>query len=309
MEQLAHGIESEYGKLENPSGIEDVLAQAEIIQALMKSVMKPNIHYGNIPGFGHKPSLYKAGAEKILSAFNIVVQPDVIDLSSDTEIRYRVAAKGYSNGQCVGCGAGECSTDEERFKWRKAVCDEEWNEALEEHRRIKWFKDRNRNWQIVSFKQVRNESADQANTVLKIAKKRAMIDLCLTATAASDLFAQDLEDLTPNSFEPAGDGASGGNEPVQSNTIPMPQRRPQPANGADGDMAIEDMISRVATKPLQNGGIKYGIQTTGHGWFSSFKDEHGNIAQQAQQLGCAVRIEYVVKGAFKNIKSIALRSA
>ena len=309
MDQIAQGIESEYGKLENPSGIDDVIVQAEIIQDLMKSMMKPNIHYGNIPGFGNKPSLYKAGAEKILSAFNIVVQPDVIDLSSETEIRYRVAAKGYSNGRFVGGGVGECSSNEERLKWRRAVCDDEWNETPEEHRRIKWYKDRNRNRQIVTFKQVRTESADQANTVLKIAKKRALIDLCLTATAASDLFAQDLEDLTPESIGPAGDGTSKGNEPAHSNITPMPQRKPQPASGADGDTVIEDVISRVATKPLQNGGIKYGIETAGHGWFSSFKEEDGNIAQQAQQLGCPVRIDYVVNGSFKNIKNITVKSA
>ena len=36
------------------------------------------------------------------------------------------------------------------------------------------------------------------NTVLKMAKKRAMVDAVLTATAASDLFAQDLEDIAEN---------------------------------------------------------------------------------------------------------------
>jgi hypothetical protein len=38
--------------------------------------------------------------------------------------------------------------------------------------------------------------ADTYNTVLKMAKKRALIDATLTATAASDIFTQDLEDLS-----------------------------------------------------------------------------------------------------------------
>ena len=37
--------------------------------------------------------------------------------------------------------------------------------------------------------------ADHYNTVLKMAKKRALVDAVLTTTAASDIFAQDLEDL------------------------------------------------------------------------------------------------------------------
>ncbi len=40
--------------------------------------------------------------------------------------------------------------------------------------------------------------ADDYNTVLKMAKKRALVDAVLTATAASDIFTQDLEDITAN---------------------------------------------------------------------------------------------------------------
>ena len=40
--------------------------------------------------------------------------------------------------------------------------------------------------------------ADHYNTVLKMAKKRALVDAVLTATAASDIFTQDLEDITAN---------------------------------------------------------------------------------------------------------------
>jgi hypothetical protein len=40
--------------------------------------------------------------------------------------------------------------------------------------------------------------ADYFNTVLKIAKKRAHVDAILTATAASDIFTQDAEDIREN---------------------------------------------------------------------------------------------------------------
>ncbi|MGA9670643.1 MAG: hypothetical protein WBQ94_15640 [Terracidiphilus sp.] len=43
--------------------------------------------------------------------------------------------------------------------------------------------------------QVRQEPADLANTILKMAKKRSQIDATLTVTGASSMFEQDLEDL------------------------------------------------------------------------------------------------------------------
>ena len=59
------------------------------------------------------------------------------------------------------------------------------------------------------MQQVRTNPADIANTVLKMAKKRAQIDLTLTATAASDCFTQDVEDL-PEELRDDERGRSGG---------------------------------------------------------------------------------------------------
>jgi hypothetical protein len=49
------------------------------------------------------------------------------------------------------------------------------------------------------------DPADQYNTVLKMAKKRAQVDCTLTACGASDLLSQDLEDLPPGSPQPQPD--------------------------------------------------------------------------------------------------------
>lgn len=282
--------------------VDEVRAQADLIQELMRSVMKADVHYGIIRGFGTKPSLYKPGAEKILAAFRIAVRPVVHDLSNDDEIRYRVIAKGYSSGQFVGGGVGECSTNEEKFKWRKAVCEEEWQDTPEDRRRVRWYKNRHDNWNLISAKQIRAESADQANTVLKIAKKRAMIDLCLTATAASDLFTQDIEDLEPRNH---ANGNGKGSRSVRPNgsSQPMPQRKNRPPEG-NGNSVV-DVVSRVVSKELENGGTKYGIKTEQNGWFSAFKAEVAEIAEQAQAQEMKVRIDFVVKGKYKNVKSIS----
>ncbi len=55
-------------------------------------------------------------------------------------------------------------------------------------------------WMIAKGgEKVENDNpADNYNTVLKMAKKRALVDAVLTATAASDIFTQDLEDITAN---------------------------------------------------------------------------------------------------------------
>lgn len=173
----------------------DVRQHVNLIQQVMQGVMKKDTHYGVIPGC-KQPSLYKAGAEVLLTTFRIAVVPEVDDLSTPDEIRYRVRAKGIHQGTgiVVGVGIGECSTSEDKYKWRKAVCDEEFENTPENRRRIKYGRD-------YKVKQVRTEPADLANTALKMAKKRAQIDLTLTSTGASDIFTQDIEDL-PEELQP-----------------------------------------------------------------------------------------------------------
>ena len=57
-----------------PLSADDIRAQINLIQEVMRGVMKVNIHFGTIPGTT-KPTLYKAGAEKLLSTFRIAVAP------------------------------------------------------------------------------------------------------------------------------------------------------------------------------------------------------------------------------------------
>jgi len=177
---------------QKPLTAKEIMANVQSIQQVMKDVMKDKVHYGVISGT-NKKTLYKAGSEKILATFHIAVDPEVIDLGTDDNIRYRVKCAGVlPSGQIVGYGVGEASTDEEKYMWRKAVCDEEYEDTPEDRRRIKYGK---YNYEIQKTKQIRTNPADLANTVLKMAKKRAQIDLTLTATAASDVFDQDLEDI------------------------------------------------------------------------------------------------------------------
>lgn len=126
--------------------------------------------------------------------FRIADRYEVSDLSANGVIRYRVNCIGEHQitGATLGSGLGECSTDEEKYRWRKAVCQEEFDATPETHRRLKFGRKQGGHYTV---QQIRTEPADLANTVLKMACKRAKIAMVLNVTAASDMFSQDLEDL------------------------------------------------------------------------------------------------------------------
>jgi len=170
-----------------------VVANVRLIQQVMADVMKKDTHYGIIPGC-KQPSLYKAGSEVLLTTFRIAVEPEVTNLSTTDEIRYlvRVVGRHQISGIVVGIGVGEASSSEDKYKWRNAVCDDEFELTPEDRKRIKYGRKQNG---FYKAKQVRTNPADLANTILKMAKKRAQVDMTLTATAASDIFTQDIEDL------------------------------------------------------------------------------------------------------------------
>lgn len=165
----------------------DIRHRVNTIQEVMNAVMKKDVHYGIIPGC-KKPSLYKPGSEVLLTTFQIATSIEVTDLSTDDCVRYQVRVIGTHapTGTLLGEGIGECSSNETKYKWRKAY-DDEWNATDENRRRITFGKYKD--------KQVRVEPADVANTILKMAKKRAQIDMTLTTTGASDCFEQDVEDM------------------------------------------------------------------------------------------------------------------
>jgi hypothetical protein len=204
----------------------EIRAQVNRVQEVMQAVMKKDTHYGTIPGC-KQPSLYKAGSEVLLSTFRIAVSLRVEDLSTPDEIRYRVYAIGthQATGIVMGEGAGECSSSEEKYKWRASICADEFNETPVDRRRVKYKKGgyEKGSWNknaIVRLEQIRTEPADVANTVLKMAKKRAQIDMTLTTTAASDCFTQDIEDL-PEELRESEDAQGAQNAEFARSVTPQ----------------------------------------------------------------------------------------
>lgn len=175
--------------------VSDVVRHVSAVQEVMRAVMKESVHYGLIPGAGDKPTLFKQGAEKLCLAFRVADDYRIEDLSTAEAARYRVTCIGIHQptGMVLGQGVGECSSAEEKYKWRKAVCKEEFEATPVNMRRIKYGRKGGGGYYTVE--QVRTEPADVANTILKMASKRAKVAMTLNVTAAGDMFSQDLEDL------------------------------------------------------------------------------------------------------------------
>jgi len=239
--------------VEGASSIASLRAQIQMIQHAMTEVMIEGTHYGKIPGTP-KPSLWKSGAEVLCAMFRIAPIFLTEDLSTADSVRYRVRCIGrhQTTGIDLGEGVGECSSDEQKFRWRSPVCDEEFASTPVDRRREKWM--RGGNGPYVQ-KQVRVECADVANTVLKIGAKRAHVSMVLNVLAASDCFAQDLEDL------PDGVLVEGDRKPAQrAGRRPSQPARPRANAGSsfatdaqvklmrarmnDAGMSAEDLCKR-----------------------------------------------------------------
>lgn len=200
---------------------QDVVSQIALIQSVMKSAMKQDEHYGIIPGCV-KPSLLKAGAEKLCLTFRLAPEYNTEERWLENNHYYcKVVCTlmQITSGQKWGEGIGSCSTLESKYRYRKSerVCPECGQEAIIKGKQeygggwLCWtkkggcgFKFGQIDERITSQQVSRVENVDIAdvyNTVLKIACKRALVAATLSVTAASDIFTQDIEDLQKTEFE------------------------------------------------------------------------------------------------------------
>ena len=241
----AGGVVAEYSAKE-------IRARIQLIQQVMKAVMQEGVHYGTIPGTP-KPSLWKPGAEVLCTTFRVAPSYRVEDLSDHDSIRYRVTCVGTHQVTLavLGEGMGECSSNEEKYRWRNAVCDEEFNDASEDRKRVKWQRGKEGAYQR---EMIRTEPADLANTILKMACKRAQIAMTINVTAASDIFTQDLEDIPPE-LRGGMEGDDRGNEPRQRGKPATQAPRARSSGNGGGGRCTEKQAAMVGRK-LDESGIR-----------------------------------------------------
>lgn len=200
-----------------------IRAQVNLIQEVMKGVMQEGQHYGKIPGCGEKPTLLKPGAEKLSMVFRLrpIINNDRdirIDLLENNHKEIHVYCHVLNmDGVELATGVGSCSTMESKFRYRGGhkiftgqPCPKEYWDAKKAGDREKIAKligvgmsvaknPETGAWEICELgeKMENQDIADVYNTVLKMAKKRAYVDGILSATGASDIFTQDIEDMNP----------------------------------------------------------------------------------------------------------------
>lgn len=236
-----------------------VVAHTLRVQEIMKAVMQPEIHYGVIPGTT-KNTLYKPGAELLCMSFHIAPSYAVDEARDGEDVRYRVTCRGVHQGSGITLaeGMGSCSSLEEKYKWRKTYNKKEWEAAPPDRRRVDfgYNKKERREYEIL---QVRTETADIENTLLKMACKRALIAMVLNAVAASDIFAQDLDNLSSKVRDMMVDDEGAGahedeREPVRSksgngNGHAAPASAPSDSAPVPAPDSMKRLIASKAASP------------------------------------------------------------
>ncbi len=155
-------------KMQNSVAIIDMV-EIQQVQATMnkisqfQQVIQKTLHQGHdfgvIPGTD-KPTLLKPGAEKILMMMGLQSEFEIVDSTRDFEkgfFQYQVRCKLLKGDMVITEGLGACNTRERKY--------------------------------------LKMDPYTMDNTVLKMAKKRALVDAALLVASLSDVFTQDLEDM------------------------------------------------------------------------------------------------------------------
>lgn len=216
-------VEQEQGLVTTQRGIltrDALVAAAEQRKLLGEYVAKQMVEgtdYGVIPGTKDK-SLLKPGAEKLVDIFRCTPKFAIVSKVEDFErglfaYTFRVRLFQRDAEAVLAEGYGSANSYEGRYRWRNAAkkCPRCGQEAIirgkEEYGGgwicfakkggcgSKWKDGDERIEKQETGKVVNDDVATLANTILKMAKKRALVDGAIALARVSDMFKQDMEDL------------------------------------------------------------------------------------------------------------------
>jgi hypothetical protein len=189
----------------NTSAMQALTAISQF-QQVVRQTLKDGYDYGVIPGV-NKPSLFKPGAEKINMLFRSNPKYEFLDRTADYEkglfiyeIRCTLYHSSAESGNLVEVpisqGVGSCNNKEKKFRYLN-VYESDLPKGVDKNTLVE-IKIRGKNGKPGYSKyQIENpDPCSLANTILKMAKKRAYIDATLQLAALSEIFTQDMEDLT-----------------------------------------------------------------------------------------------------------------
>jgi hypothetical protein len=277
------------------ASVSEIVVRAKLIDETYRRIMKRDVHYGVIPGTGNdKPTLLKAGAEKLASVFNLGAPNPVIDKivlpEGHREYQVTLNIKHYPSGRLVGSGVGVCSTMESKYRYRNTadyevtgeVIPRDYKERKSEYRKKGYVaKKVEGEWQWVkdgdSERSEHPDISDLYNTCLKMAKKRALIDGILTVTGASDIFTQDVEDFADLGEKPV----------VEVTTETKPQPKKYEVKSAEPWVGT---IKDVEEKKLPDGRTYYVVSLEGYDGDKTCMTMSEELAQEVAKTEGVVKL-------------------
>lgn len=254
--------------------VNGLLGQVALIQRVMKEVMKEGEHYGVIPGTD-KPTLLKPGAEKLALTFRLDPRYDIIEKVREKDfIAYTVKCTLFHiiSGQEIASGIGSCNSRETKYRYRMIQSEKKPSKeeaAILKAKGLGKWKKFGESWSWMD--RVENDNPwDQDNTLIKMACKRALVAATLNATAASDIFTQDLEDMPTEVAEPA---AAKQAEEQPQDDIPKfkPPETPNRQNETKPGAATEKQKKMLYAK-MREAGLSSAEAKDMFAWYTDGKD-------------------------------------
>lgn len=139
--------------------VQRTMTKIHAFQQVIQAAVVPGHDIGIIPGT-NKPSLLKPGAEKIVMMMGLSSRFEIMDKVEDYEkgfFSYNIRCILSRNEYDICEGVGNCNSRESKYS--------------------------------------KQDPFSVANTILKMAKKRAYVDAALSVASLSDVFTQDIEDM------------------------------------------------------------------------------------------------------------------
>jgi hypothetical protein len=193
--------------------------QRQLLAEYVRGQMKEGVDYGKIPGTD-KDTLLKPGAEKLVDLFRCTPKFHLVKIEEDFEkghfnYVFRVRLYQRDADAVLAEGFGSANSKEGRYRWREAQrkcpnCQKPtifasklepgfycW--AKKGGCGAKYKADEARITSQPAGRVENDDVATLANTILKMAKKRALVDGAIALARCSDMFTQDTEDLERDS--------------------------------------------------------------------------------------------------------------
>lgn len=144
----------------NSGAIAGTLGKINQFQQVVQAQFIQGHDFGIIPGTGSKPTMLKPGAEKIVMLLGLTSEFQILESTRDFDqgfFQYQIKCQLKKNGFVVTEGIGSANTRERKY--------------------------------------IKGDPYTLDNTVLKMAKKRALVDAALLVGSLSSIFTQDIEDM------------------------------------------------------------------------------------------------------------------